>query len=218
MTTEVPVEKLRRVCEPGVLECTSSQKMQRLDTIIGQARAVKALRFGLGIKERGFNIYVSGVPGTGRTTAVKRFLEEVAHAKPVPDDWCYLYNFREPYRPLALRLPPGRAKQFQADMKDLVAGARQAIGSVFEGEEYAAHRREAAQGFERQRNELFTQLAERAQAEGFQIQATPVGLVTVPMKKGKPLTEEQFVAHLGGARGGPLLPLSLSGGRSGMDG
>jgi lon-related putative ATP-dependent protease len=194
MITEVPLEKLRMVCEPGMLECTSSQEMQGLETIIGQARAVKALRFGLGIKERGFNIYVSGVPGTGRTTAVERFLKEVADAKPVPDDWCYLYNFREPHQPHALRLPPGRAKQLQADMKDLVAGATQAIRSVFEGEDYASHRREASQTFERQRDELFSQLGERAQAEGFLIQATPVGLVTVPMKKGKPYTEEQFAA------------------------
>jgi hypothetical protein len=97
--------------------------MQSLETIIGQARAVKALRFGLGIKERGFNIYVSGVPGTGRTTAVERFLEEIADAKPVPDDWCYLYNFREPYRPRALRLPAGRSKQLQADRCPKALGA-----------------------------------------------------------------------------------------------
>src|SRR5512139_1673746 len=177
MIAELPVEKLRLVCEPGVLECKTSQEMQTLETIIGQVRAVKALRFGLGIKERGFNIYVAGVPGTGRTTAVERFLKEVADAKPVPDDWCYLYNFREPYRPRALRLPPGRAKQLQSDMKGLVADATKAIRSAFEGEDYASHRREAAQTFEHQRDELFARLGERAEAEGFVIQATPMGLV-----------------------------------------
>ena len=66
------------------------------------------LKFGLGIKERGFNIYVAGFPGTGRTTAVKNFIEEVARTQSVPSDWCYVNNFSNQYEPKAIKLPPGK--------------------------------------------------------------------------------------------------------------
>jgi lon-related putative ATP-dependent protease len=196
MIGELPVEKLRRICDPAVLDCTSSQEMRSLETIVGQDRAVKALRFGLGIKDSGFNIYVGGAPGTGRTTAVKRFLEDEARKKPVPNGWCYVNNFQEPYYPQALCLPPGRAKAFQSDMKKLVATALQQVRAAFESDEYAAHREETAQSFQRQREEILTRVNARAQEEGFFIQVTPVGLMTIPInkKKGQPLTDEEFMA------------------------
>jgi predicted ATP-dependent protease len=193
MPAELPVERLRKGCDPaGVAE--STREMTILETIIGQERAVKALRFGLGIQEPGFNIYVSGMPGTGRTTAVKGFLEEVAKGRPVPDDWCYVNDFREPTRPRALRLPAGRARQFQSDMKALVAAARRDLRAAFESEEYARHREEVQRGFERQKGEMVERLTEAARAAGFLLQSSPMGLMTIPMKGGEPLTEEQFNA------------------------
>jgi lon-related putative ATP-dependent protease len=191
---ELSVEQLRQVCDPAMIECATSQEMQTLETIIGQERAVKALHFGLGIKESGFNIYVAGLPGTGRTTAVKRFLEELARNQPVPDGWCYANNFRDAYRPQALRLPPGRAGTFQADMKSLIAAASREIRAAFESDEYTAHKEELTQAIGRQRDDLLTQVNEDAQREGFAIQMTPVGLLTIPMKKGQPLSDEEFMA------------------------
>jgi lon-related putative ATP-dependent protease len=191
---ELSVEQLRKVCDPAMIECTSSQEIQTLETIIGQERAVKALHFGLGIKESGFNIYVAGLPGTGRTTAVKRFLEELARDQPVPDGWCYANNFRDPYRPKALRLPPGRAGAFQADMKSLITAASREIRAAFESDEYTARKEELTQAIQRQREELLTHVNEDAQREGFAIQMTPVGLLTIPMKKGQPLSDEEFMA------------------------
>lgn len=192
MLTELSVDKLRKVCDPAALSCLTTQEIPMLTTIIGQERAVKSLRFGLGIEELGFNVFVSGMPGTGRTTAVKRFLEEVAKDRPVPDDWCYVNNFRDAVRPKALRLPQGRGRQLQADMKALVAGARREIRTAFEGEDYAKHRQEVAQSFQRQREDLFNELGEKARQAGFVLQASPMGLLTVPLKKGQPLSEEQF--------------------------
>ena len=194
MTTELPVAKLRRVCDPQMLGYDTTEEMEPLETIIGQERAVRALEFGLGIQELGFNIYVAGPPGTGKTTAVKRFLEEVARGKAVPSDWCYVNNFRDPYCPQALRLPPGRGREFQKDMKNLVGGARREIPRVFESEEYAAKREETTQGFQRRRQEFLSQMGEKAQAEGFLLQMSPMGLLIVPVKEGKPLSEEEFMA------------------------
>jgi lon-related putative ATP-dependent protease len=194
MAIELPVEKLRRVCDPQTLDCETTEEMVPLETIIGQERAVRALEFGLGIKEMGFNMYVAGPPGTGKSTAVKRFLERVARDKPVPHDCCYVNNFRDPYRPKALRLPPGRGREFQKDMKNLVDGVRREIPRAFESDEYAAKREETVQGFQRQRQELLSQMGEKAQEEGFLLQMSPMGLLIIPVMEGKSLSEEEFMA------------------------
>jgi len=194
MTQELPVDKLRRICDPQMLGCETTEEMKPLETIIGQERAVRALEFGLGIQEFGFNIYVAGQPGTGKTTAVKRFLEEVAKDKAVPPDWCYVNNFRDPYRPHALRLPPGRGREFQKEVKNLVEGARREIPRAFESDEYAARREATIQGFQKERQELISQMGERAQEEGFFLQMTPMGLLIIPVMDGKPLSEEEFLA------------------------
>ncbi|MDH5713757.1 MAG: AAA family ATPase, partial [Candidatus Bathyarchaeota archaeon] len=105
MLNELPVEKLRLECDPKLIRCETTEEMTILEEIVGQERAVRALKFGLDIKERGFNIYVAGLPGSGRTTAVRDFLEEMAKGKPVPPDWCYVNNFVDPFVPRAIKLP-----------------------------------------------------------------------------------------------------------------
>jgi lon-related putative ATP-dependent protease len=194
MINELPIEKMRWKCDPQLLGCSSSEGAEPLGAIVGQARAVKALQFGLGIKERGFNIYVAGVPGTGRTTAVEQFLAEVAKGKPVPRDWCYVTNFRDSYRPRALSLPPGQGRQLQADLKALVEAAQREISKAFESDEYAARREETVKAFRQKREDLFSRINKRAQEEGFSIQATPIGLLTIPLKDGNPLSDEDFQA------------------------
>jgi len=190
----VSVERLRATWDPQTLDCDTSEELSPLEIIVGQERAVRALQFGLAIKELGFNIYVAGLPGTGRTTAVKRFLETVAKDKPVPSDLCYVNNFRDPYCPNALSLPAGRAREFRADMEGLVEGTQQEIRRAFESEEYAAKREETVRAFQRKRDDLFRHLNERARQEGFSLQASPVGLLTIPLKEGRPLSDEEFQA------------------------
>jgi lon-related putative ATP-dependent protease len=192
MISALPVEDLRRTCSLEAFSCQTTDEMEPLEAIIGQERAAKSLEFGLAIGETGFNIYVAGMTGTGRTTAVRRFLEDVARDKPVPKDLCYVNNFHDPYRPKALCLPPGRGAELQNDLKGLVENVRTKIRAAFESDEYASRREETARTFQRQRNEFFVRMNEQAQQEGFLIQSTPVGLVTVPMKEGKPLAEEEF--------------------------
>jgi lon-related putative ATP-dependent protease len=137
---------------------------------------------------------VAGPPGTGKTTAVRRFLEEVARGKDVPPDWCYVNDFRDPYRPNALRLPPGKGREFQKDVKSLVDGVRREIPRVFESDQYAAKREETVQGFQGQRQELLSQMGEKAQEEGFLLQMSPMGLLIIPVMEGKPVSEEEFMA------------------------
>jgi len=191
---ELPVEKLRMELDPKLLRCETTEEMAPLEVIVGQERAVRALQFGLDIKQRGFNIYVAGLPGSGRTTAVRDFLEEVAKGKPVPPDWCYVNNFSDPFVPKAIQLPPGRGKEFQKDVKNLLDEIRRVLPKAFESEDYVKKKETAIRAIEEERNDLLARLNEEAQKEGFVLRSTPIGLLIVPVLKGQPLSDEAFMA------------------------
>lgn len=194
MHPEVPAERLRRICDPSSLGFRTTEGLKPVEGIIGQARAIRALQFGLAIQEHGFNIYVAGLPGTGRTTAVKAFLEELARQKEVPTDWCYVHHFKDPYFPKAMKLPPGKGKVLQEDMRKLVEEARREIPRVFEKEDYTMRRERIGDGLRKKREALFTRLGERAQEKGFQIQSSQVGLLIIPVVDGNPMSDQDFMA------------------------
>ncbi len=194
MPEELAPESLRRTFDLAGLTCQSSREATPGEAIIGQERAVRALRFGLAIQSTGFNIYIAGPPGTGRTTAARQFLEEVAGREPTPDDWCYVNNFDDSYYPTAIHLPAGRARQFQKDMHTLIEEVRRELRRVFESEEYANKREETVRSFQKQRDALFAEINRLAQEQGFVIRSSQIGLFTIPTKEGKPLSEEEFMA------------------------
>ncbi len=194
MIKALPLEDYRAVYEPGQVECTTTETMKPTEEIIGQDRAQKALRFGLEIQERGFNIYVAGMPGTGRSTAVKKFLNELAKTKPKADDWVYVNNFANQYEPLAIRLPPGMGTRLKADMASFIEEARRDLPRAFESDDYAAKRKEALGKIDREREEVIGQVNESAAKQGFSIQMGPTGLMIIPVINDKPLTQEEFEA------------------------
>ena len=194
MINKLPIEKLRKECDPNFIKCESTQNLIPLSEIIGQERAVRALKFGLGIKDHGFNMYVAGYPGTGRKTTVKNFVEAQAKIQPVPPDWCYVNNFANPYEPKAIQLPAGKGKEFRDDMKNFIENVKNALPKAFESEDYAARREATIRGLENQRKQLIEELNVKAQQEGFVIQTTPIGLLLIPVLDGKPLSEEEMLA------------------------
>lgn len=185
-------EKLRKVCPIEVIPCASSMELEPPAEIIGQERAVRALNFGLGIDKKGFNIFVAGLPGTGRTTAVLSFLEKLAAQKPVPPDWCYVYNFKDPYRPKALRLPPGKGQLFRKQVQEFIEAARREIPTAFESEDYSTRREALEVEFNNRRQELFNLLSRKAREQGFILQSSPAGIFIIPTKDGQPLSQEAF--------------------------
>ncbi len=194
MIRELPYERLCRACDPEKLGGSDSSQVKTLKTIIGQERAVRALQFGLGIKEKGFNIYVSGSPGTGRTTAIERFLEEAAVKEPAPFDWCYVNNFHDSYHPRVLRLPAGQAVKFQSDMERFINSVVGEIRKAFESDEYAAHRDTVVKTVQEKKQQLLESLNEQAHKLNFAIQASAAGLLTIPLHRGRPITEEEFLS------------------------
>jgi lon-related putative ATP-dependent protease len=191
---KLPVNDFRNTYDASGIGCNTTKELTPSDDIIGQERAVRALNFGLNIEEKGFNIYASGIPGTGRKTTVLKFLNELAKKKPSGSDWIYVHNFGNPYEPRAIRLLPGMGKQFRDDMASFVEEARRTIPQVFEGEDYATKRQNSIQAIDDEKAKIISQLNAVAQVKGFLIQPGPQGLLIIPVKDGKPLTEEEFLA------------------------
>ncbi len=192
MVDELSYEKARRKCPPGLVSCKTTEELTPLTEIIGQERAVKALQFGLKIKDKGFNIYVAGYPGTGRKTAVVNFLEDVAKDMPVPPDWCYVNNFGDPSKPNALKLPAGKGSEFQKAMDSFIQEVSKALRGAFESEEYAKRREETLSSYDDKREGLLDELNKKAKDAGFVLQSSPIGLLVIPVINGQPIDEQQF--------------------------
>lgn len=194
MVEVLPPEKYRNTYDPARVACESTAELKPLEEIIGQERALRALRFGFEIKEEGFNVYVSGMPGTGRMSAARGFLDELAKAKPRASDWTYVNNFTTPYEPNAIRLPAGLGRQFRDDMKDFIDEAKKALPHAFESEDYVKKREATVASLEQEKTALVTRMNEAAGKQGFVIQMSPAGLLIIPVIDGQPVPEEQFMS------------------------
>ena len=194
MTPVTPLSPadLYRACDPAHLGFETTSEVAPLDEIVGQPRAVEAVRFGVRIPQDGFNIYALGPTGTGKFTLVRRSLEEQAAQKPSPPDWCYVYNFESPYRPKVLRLPPGTGAQLRQDMQQLIADLRSALSAAFESDEYQTRREVIQQEFMERQQKAFTELQEKAQQRGLTLLRTPAGFVFAPVRLGQVLSPEEF--------------------------
>ncbi|HZU05159.1 MAG TPA: ATP-binding protein [Chloroflexota bacterium] len=191
----VPPEQLRWVCDPAELPFETTAEIPPLDGRIGQERGESALAFGLEMAAPGYNIFVVGPPGTGRTTTVQSYVEQLAATRPTPGDWCYVYNFKDPACPRALALPAGWASQLAEDMTTLLTAVRRALRRAFESREYREQQEALHRPVEEQREQLLRAMVERAERQGFALSMTPVGPVVMPLLGGRPMRPEEF-AHL----------------------
>ncbi len=187
-------ESLRWICDPSEFKFKTTAALPPLKGIIEQDRATRAIRFGLDICSPGYNIYVSGLTGTGKTTVIKTFLEEIAAKMPCPDDWCYVYNFQDPSCPTILNLPAGRAKALRAEMEDLVDYLKVEIPKAFESKEYEERVGKLLRENQVLQQKLLTQLSEKTRAQGFDIEFTKMGISLIPMSEGKRLSAEDYEA------------------------
>lgn len=189
---EVPVENLRWKCDPAVFSFRSTADLPPLKGIVEQERPIRSIRFGLDIASPGYNIYVSGLTGTGKTTVIKTFLEEIAAKMPRPDDWCYVYNFKDPSSPTILNLPAGRAKKLKTEMEELVRVLKVEIPKAFESKEYEESIADLMRENQALQQMLFEQLSEKVRREGFEIQVSKMGVALIPAVDGRPMAPEQY--------------------------
>ncbi len=186
------VSALYRRCEPEQFDFKTTAELTACTEIVGQARAVDAVRLGIEMHRPGYNLFVLGEPGSGRHCAVRRLLEGAASGEAVPSDWCYVYNFAEANKPRLLRVPAGRGGQLREDMRAFVAELGKAIAAAFESDEYRA-RVEAIQEAAKTREEqALLELGQASSEQGIALLRTPHGFAFAPMKNEEPMPPDAF--------------------------
>lgn len=193
MISSLLPEKLRFSFDHKDLDCDSTEELKPVEGIIGQDRAVKALKFGLKIKNSGFNIFVAGYSGTGRMTGVKNFVEDMAKAKPVPPDWCYVNNFDDSYEPIAIKFPPGKGKTFAEEMDNFINSIEDELPKAFSTKDYIDKKESITKSLNDKKEELLQGLRKEAFDQGFVLQTSQIGLFIVPAVDGKPMSEEHYM-------------------------
>jgi lon-related putative ATP-dependent protease len=193
MPNSLTFDKLYRFCAPDIFTFTTTDDLPDVKETIGQERALHALDFGLGLDSTGFNIFILGEHGTGKMTTVKSFLSRRAMNEPVPQDWCYVYNFKDPDAPIVISMNPGDAVVFQKNMEELIKILKVEIPKVFESKEYEKQKNKIIDESQKKQKEIFSSLEEETQEKGFSVRKTVSGLMIIPVKKtGEPLTEEEY--------------------------
>ncbi|MCK5002191.1 MAG: AAA family ATPase [Gammaproteobacteria bacterium] len=185
-------DTLYHACDMSTLKFKTTEELEDSKEIIGQDRALEALDFGVGIKDDGYNLFVSGSTGLGKHTIVKHLLKTKAADLTKPSDWCYINNFEHPHKPKVLKLPTGYGSKLRDDMQQLVEDLLSAIPSAFETDEYNAHVKEINDELEETKDAAFLKLAEKSESENIALMRTPGGYTLGPMKDGKVLTPDVF--------------------------
>lgn len=191
---ELSARELRAHIDPETLpfETTASLEEQE-QRVVGQERAIDAIKFGMGMKATGYNIFIAGPAKAGMTYIAKAFIEEQARKEPTPPDWCYVYNFKEQDKPRCLKVSPGRGRQLKKDMNEFIETLQAKIPEVFDSDDYRAKEGEVHQAFEKQRREYIDELSQQAKEQGFILQFSQVGMVIIPAnKEGEPMTQEDL--------------------------
>ncbi len=188
---ELEAVQLYQRTDPEQFEFETTADVEDLSEVIGQPRAVEAMRFGMGIGQDGYNIFALGPTGTGKRQVIRRYFEQRAEDEPVPDDWCYVNNFEERHKPKTIYLPAGKGLALRDDVDDLIEGLGTALSAAFESEEYQARRQSITQEFQERQSSAFEELQKKAEKQGVALLRTPAGLVFAPVKDGEVLSSEE---------------------------
>ncbi|MCK4682424.1 AAA family ATPase, partial [Candidatus Bipolaricaulota bacterium] len=197
MVKQLDAAQLRYTCDASSFRFKTTTELEPLDQIIGQERAIDALKLGLGIKDakNRYNIYVAGDPGTGKMSAVEQFLTRASTDEPQPPDLCYVHNFENPYSPRYLELPAGKGCQLRTDLEHHIDRLKREIPKVFESDEFKARSKKINDRYGERRTTLLEEMETRARELGFAVQRTPIGINTLPLhENGEPLSQEEYDA------------------------
>jgi lon-related putative ATP-dependent protease len=191
---ELKPSELRCICDPKIFKFNDTSEVEPLAEVIGQQRAVQAIEFGLNMKSPGYNIFVTGLEGTGKSTIVNDIITKHAGDLPTPDDACMVNNFEDEFRPKAVSVPSGKANQFKKQMNRLIEDLKLRLPEAFENESYQEKQTEIQKKYGDQQRTLFKQLEQSADNKNLQLQRTQVGYQTVPLIDGKPISADEFHA------------------------
>ena len=189
---ELGYKELKVTCDPKLLNFNTTDELEPISTGIGQERGIKALEFGLNVDINGYNVYVEGPYGVGKTAYVKNYLSTISKKKKVPNDWCYVYNFANPNEPVAISLPAGQGKEFKATMDSFINEIKVDIKNTFNNEDFEKEKNLIKQEYETKRTLLLEKLNQTSAEYGFTVKSSQNGIYMMPILNGKTIAEEEF--------------------------
>lgn len=190
---ELKPESLYTRTDPGALHFKTTDELQGLEEVIGQARAIDAIEFGTEIKKPGFNVFVLGPSGVGKQSTVLQYLSAQAASGEIPSDWCYVNNFEHPHKPLVLKLPAGRGRVLSDDMQKLIRDTRTSMPVAFESNEYRVKQEEIQEKYESRREKAFKELSEEAATHSVSLIRNEHGFEIGPIVDDKVIDVEEFL-------------------------
>jgi lon-related putative ATP-dependent protease len=191
---ELKPAELRSTCDPKMFTFKNTAEVNPLDKVIGQERAVQAIEFGLNMKSPGYNMFVTGIEGTGKSTIIRDIVNEHAKKLTSPVDWCMVNNFKDEYRPKSISVPTGKATRFCKKMGDLIDDLKKELPKAFEHESYHQRQSEIQKKYSGQQKNIFKNLEASAAEKNVQINRTKTGYQTIPVVKEKAISPEEFLA------------------------
>lgn len=189
---ELTYKDLKNLCNPNIFNFETTDELETNELVYGQERGIAALQFGLSINAKGYNLYIEGPSGVGKTMYTKQYVSEIASKQKTPDDWCYIYNFDNPNEPIAVSLPAGEGKNFASTMGAFVEDIRKYLKRTFNNDDFEKEKSLIKQKYEEKRTKLLENLNKETLKNNFQVKAAPNGIYMLPVYKGKALDEAEF--------------------------
>ena len=189
---ELSYKDLKMTCNTNIFDFETTEELEPIQSGIGQDRGIKALEFGLQVNVKGYNLYLEGPSGVGKTMYTKNYLDKIASKQRPPHDWCYIYNFDNPNEPIAVDLPAGQGKEFKEAMEGFIKEIKKDIKKTFNNDDFEKEKALIKQEFETKRSALLEQLNKEASKYDFQVKAAQNGIYMMPVVDGKAIEEEEF--------------------------
>src|SRR4030042_2230932 len=196
---EIPIEKLRWICPLEYLLLKTSDEIEPLKEIIGQDRAVEAIKVGLAIESEGYNIFVTGLSGADRLPTIQQLLEQTKKNDVAPPpDICCVYNFKDPDSPRIINLSAGKGVSLKKDMGEFIESLEKNIPQIFESEEYKSRKKSITENFREKQKAMIKDFEKKITSENFTIVQVQMGPFTrpaiLPIVMGNPMPLEQIEA------------------------
>ena len=189
---ELNYKNLKISCDPSIFKFKTTEELDNIETGIGQERGIKALEFGLNVDINGYNLYLEGPAGVGKTMYTKHYLDKIYKKQKTPCDWCYIYNFENPNEPIALPLHAGQGKEFKVQMDAFIKDIKNDLKNTFNNEDFEKEKALIAQTYEEKREALMVKLNKKSEKYGFQVKSAQNGIYMMPIINGKAIEQEEF--------------------------
>ncbi|MFA4922608.1 MAG: ATP-binding protein [Ignavibacteriaceae bacterium] len=187
---------LRWFCNPQVFDFESTGEIEPIESIIGQDRALRAIKLGVNLRSPGYNIFIAGLSGTGKATAVKKMLESISAACPLLNDYAYVNNFNDPDSPILLTFPQGQAKDFKKEVSGLIQFLKEKIPQQLESQTFVSKREKILGEYGKKEKELLTLFQKKIKKDGFTLGSVQVGETArpeiLPVIQDKPIPVQQL--------------------------